>query len=176
MLVLGSVVSRVQTLLFVGKGEPCHKGADLSPIHFRKLSATDGTYGSGYLALIQGQFYKPVSTSVHAVMAVANFCDASLLGSDNDKYCQPDQCVLVFFKYFESCISNSTYFVISYVHLCGYHGHLPETKRSTIFNNHFTSGAGSLPYHFFLWTNDSRVAGRASHNLPWPCNRIQNLT
>ena len=49
---------------------PWNTVADLSPVHFRKQAATDGTYGSnigefpGFGGLIQGQIYIPVESKI----------------------------------------------------------------------------------------------------------------
>ncbi len=61
------------TYTFTIKSWPFIKVADLSPIHSRKLSATDGTYGSKYwwnqgLALIQGQIYNPVHLGKYTIV------------------------------------------------------------------------------------------------------------
>ena len=55
-----------------------HKVVDLSPIHFWKLSAPDGTYGSKYwwnqgLALIQGQIYNPATKIKNSAAKAAKF-------------------------------------------------------------------------------------------------------
>ena len=60
------------------------KASDLSPIHFRKQAATDGTYGSkywfpGFGGLIQGQIYNSVFGSFTCIFITY---DDRVIGSD----------------------------------------------------------------------------------------------